>query len=229
MVQDTLFDEGLRIAQQYGMADFAEQLMELQQQKPKSNNSAMKPKTFDKKVNGNCSHKSNGNETEDDEVMADDDDVVVDEDSNNNNSSNNNNNNNNNNSNNNINNSNNSNSSRSNSNSRCPSHSGSGGEDSPCKPPAQLLTKNNGVADTDNENSTNDNVIRASCHIQHERDEEEEEEEEEEYYREGKKMLMEDSVANEMLLRDTRIKESSKNYLGGAIEHSILQNGECAN
>lgn len=226
LVQDTLFDEGLRIAQQYGMADFAEQLMELQQQKPKSTtmNNVKATKPFEKKVNGNCGHKSNGNDTEEDEVTPEDDEenVVVDEDNNDNN--------------NNTScinstiatNNNSRNSSRS--NSRCPSHSGSGGEDSPCKPPVPLLTKNNGVVDTEtNENGASDSVIRAGCHMRHERSDEEEKEAVG-YYDEGKKMLMgADTVASEMLLRDARLKESSNNYLGGAMEHNIFQNGECAN
>ena len=38
-LQQTLFDEGLRIAQQYGMADFAEELKELKEGNEDSNHS----------------------------------------------------------------------------------------------------------------------------------------------------------------------------------------------
>ncbi|XP_041371937.1 NGFI-A-binding protein 1-like isoform X2 [Gigantopelta aegis] len=98
LVQETLFDEGLRIAQQYGMADFAEELKGLQTQKTPSNhdegdsesdNSCSPTPSDDENSNSATSH-NNSNETmmttmcgnEKDDLIKKEVDVDEDEDEN---------------------------------------------------------------------------------------------------------------------------------------------------
>ncbi|XP_052829809.1 NGFI-A-binding protein homolog isoform X8 [Octopus bimaculoides] len=206
LVQETLFDEGLRIAQQYGMADFAEQLKELQQQKPKSNITGYK-KSINRNMNGNCSHKTVINEADDDVIEDEDEDVVIDEynDNNNNNSCNSTSNNNNN---NNIN-INNNNSSRNHSSGEELENTNN-----------EILPRKNGIEENDSvkTNLVKNNMMAGYYAALESKDS----------FKEDKHDLREESMANDMLIRDRRIKDGKK-YWSGPFGHSLIPNGENGN
>ncbi|XP_029646848.1 inner centromere protein A isoform X2 [Octopus sinensis] len=208
LVQETLFDEGLRIAQQYGMADFAEQLKELQQQKPKSNITGYK-KSINRNMNGNCSHKTVINEADDDVIEDEDEDVVIDEynDNNNNNSCNSTSNNNNNN--NSININNNNNSSRNHSSSEELENTNN-----------EILPRKNGIEEND---SVKTNLVKNNMMVGYYAALESKDS-----FKEDKHDLREESMANDMLIRDRRIKDGKK-YWSGPFGHSLIPNGENGN
>ena len=69
-LQESLFDEGLRIAQQYGMADFAEEIKGLiKHENTDGRHDIQQKKTIDnsdpKEINGNCREESNSCDSRD--------------------------------------------------------------------------------------------------------------------------------------------------------------------
>lgn len=67
LIQNSLFDEGLRIAQQYGMDDFETELMELKRQKPEEDESDDSAEDGSVKSGGSGvltpTHRQNGDES----------------------------------------------------------------------------------------------------------------------------------------------------------------------